>query len=78
MTRTESIKQLNYFCENLLVDFGSFQDAMHQEETNLNLLNPFPGYSNYPKGTKCTSRMPEGNCGMLVGSVCDSRRRSIP
>ena len=35
MTRTESIKQLDYFCTNLLVDFGSFQDAMHQEETNL-------------------------------------------
>ena len=35
MTREESIKQLDYFCENLLVDFGSFQDAMHQEETNL-------------------------------------------
>ena len=35
MTREESMKQLDYFCENLLVDFGSFQDAMHQEETNL-------------------------------------------
>ena len=35
MTREESVKQLDYFCENLLVDFGSFQDAMHQEETNL-------------------------------------------
>ncbi len=35
MTREESVRQLDYFCENLLVDFGSFQDAMHQEETNL-------------------------------------------
>lgn len=35
MTREESVKQLDYFCENLLVDFGSFQDAMHQKETNL-------------------------------------------
>ena len=35
MTRKESVKQLDYFCENLLADFGTFQDAMHQEETNL-------------------------------------------
>ena len=35
MNREESLKQLDYFCKNLLVDFGSFQDAMHQEETNL-------------------------------------------
>jgi deoxyribodipyrimidine photolyase-related protein len=35
MTREESVKQLDYFCENLLADFGTFQDAMHQEETNL-------------------------------------------
>ena len=35
MTREESVKQLDYFCENLLADFGTFQDAKHQEETNL-------------------------------------------
>ena len=35
MTREESVKQLDYFCENLLADFGTFQDALHQEETNL-------------------------------------------
>ena len=35
VTRTESLEQLNYFCTNLLQDFGTYQDAMHHEETNL-------------------------------------------
>ncbi|MGB0279976.1 MAG: cryptochrome/photolyase family protein [Flavobacteriaceae bacterium] len=35
VSRDESLQQLNYFCENLLQDFGTYQDAMHQEETNL-------------------------------------------
>lgn len=35
VSREESLQQLNYFCEHLLQDFGTYQDAMHQEETNL-------------------------------------------
>jgi len=35
VSREESLEQLNYFCEHLLQDFGTYQDAMHQEETNL-------------------------------------------
>lgn len=35
VSRTESLEQLDYFCNNLLQDFGTYQDAMHQEETNL-------------------------------------------
>ena len=34
-TRNESLKQLDYFCDHLLQDFGTYQDAMHQDETNL-------------------------------------------
>ena len=34
-TRKESLKQLDYFCDHLLQDFGTYQDAMHQDETNL-------------------------------------------
>jgi deoxyribodipyrimidine photolyase-related protein len=30
--RTDSLKLLDYFCENLLVHFGDYQDAMHTEE----------------------------------------------
>lgn len=33
--RGEALKQLQYFCENLLVHFGDYQDAMHTEEINL-------------------------------------------
>jgi deoxyribodipyrimidine photolyase-related protein len=35
MDREESLRQLTYFCDHLLTHFGTFQDAMHQEETNL-------------------------------------------
>lgn len=35
VTREESIAQLDYFCEHLLAHFGTYQDAMHQEQTNL-------------------------------------------
>ena len=31
-SREESLKVLTYFCENLLVHFGDYQDAMHPEE----------------------------------------------
>jgi len=34
-SREEAIEQLHYFCENLLVHFGDYQDAMHTEEENL-------------------------------------------
>ena len=34
-TRKDSLAQLDYFCTYLLQDFGTFQDAMHQDETNL-------------------------------------------
>jgi deoxyribodipyrimidine photolyase-related protein len=34
-TRKDSLAQLDYFCAHLLQDFGTFQDAMHQDETNL-------------------------------------------
>ena len=33
--REEALEQLNYFCENLLVHFGDYQDAMHTDERNL-------------------------------------------
>ena len=33
--REEAIEQLDYFCENLLVHFGDYQDAMHTNERNL-------------------------------------------
>ena len=35
VSREESLKQLDYFCDHLLQDFGTYQDAMHQDETNL-------------------------------------------
>ena len=35
ITRTQSLEQLKYFCENLLVHFGDYQDAMHTDETYL-------------------------------------------
>lgn len=35
VSRKESLAQLDYFCEHLLQDFGTYQDAMHQDETNL-------------------------------------------
>ncbi|MEO2062451.1 MAG: cryptochrome/photolyase family protein [Christiangramia sp.] len=34
-SREDSLKVLNYFCKNLLVHFGDFQDAMHTEEAYL-------------------------------------------
>ncbi|NJX15496.1 cryptochrome/photolyase family protein [Tamlana crocina] len=51
ITRKQALEQLKYFCENLLVHFGDFQDAMHTNETylfhsrlsfamNLKLLSP--------------------------------------
>ena len=33
--REEALEQLDYFCENLLVHFGDYQDAMHTDERNL-------------------------------------------
>ncbi len=33
--REEAKEQLDYFCENLLVHFGDYQDAMHSRERNL-------------------------------------------
>ncbi|MGS2726587.1 cryptochrome/photolyase family protein [Psychroserpens sp. BH13MA-6] len=35
INRSQSIEQLKYFCEHLLVHFGDFQDAMHTDETYL-------------------------------------------
>ena len=35
ITRTQSLEQLKYFCESLLIHFGDYQDAMHTEETYL-------------------------------------------
>ena len=35
LSREECLKQLNYFCENLLIHFGDYQDALHTEELNL-------------------------------------------
>ena len=35
VSRAESLKQLDYVCDHLLQDFGTYQDAMHQDETNL-------------------------------------------
>ncbi len=34
-SRADSLKVLNYFCENLLVHFGDFQDALHTEQAFL-------------------------------------------
>ncbi|NNL78885.1 MAG: cryptochrome/photolyase family protein [Flavobacteriaceae bacterium] len=35
ITRFQALRQLDYFCEHLLVHFGDYQDAMHTEEINL-------------------------------------------
>ena len=35
ITRTQALEQLKYFCEELLLHFGDYQDAMHTEETYL-------------------------------------------
>ena len=35
LNRNEAIKQLDYFCENLLIHFGDYQDAFHTNEVNL-------------------------------------------
>jgi deoxyribodipyrimidine photolyase-related protein len=35
ISRVQSLQQLKYFCEHLLVHFGDFQDAMHTNETYL-------------------------------------------
>ena len=32
ITRQQALEQLKYFCENLLIHFGDYQDAMHTEE----------------------------------------------
>ena len=34
-SREEALSQLIYFCENLLVHFGDYQDALHTQEINL-------------------------------------------
>ncbi|MGB1449860.1 MAG: cryptochrome/photolyase family protein [Flavobacteriaceae bacterium] len=34
-SREEALAQLDYFCSNLLVHFGDYQDALHTEEINL-------------------------------------------
>jgi len=35
ITRKQAIAQLKYFCEELLIHFGDYQDAMHTNEVNL-------------------------------------------
>ena len=35
ISREECLEQLEYFCKNLLIHFGDFQDALHTEELNL-------------------------------------------
>lgn len=35
ITRKQALEQLKYFCENLLIHFGDYQDAMHTNETYL-------------------------------------------
>lgn len=35
ISRTQALKQLNYFCEHLLVHFGDYQDAMHTDKIYL-------------------------------------------
>ena len=35
ITRAQALDQLKYFCEELLVHFGDYQDAMHTDETYL-------------------------------------------
>lgn len=34
-SRAESLKVLNYFCDNLLIRFGDYQDALHTEQAFL-------------------------------------------
>ena len=34
-SRKEALEQLDYFCQNLLIHFGDYQDAMHSRERNL-------------------------------------------
>ena len=34
ISREECLEQLEYFCKNLLIHFGDFQDALHTEELN--------------------------------------------
>lgn len=51
ITRSQALEQLKYFCQNLLMYFGDFQDAMHTQQAylfhsrlsfamNLKLLSP--------------------------------------
>ena len=35
ITRKQALEQLKYFCENLLIHFGNYQDAMHTKEDYL-------------------------------------------
>jgi len=35
ISRTQALKQLDYFCEYLLIHFGDFQDAMHTDKIYL-------------------------------------------
>ncbi|WP_033961737.1 cryptochrome/photolyase family protein [Psychroserpens jangbogonensis] len=35
ITRAQAIEQLKYFCEELLIHFGTYQDAMHTKENYL-------------------------------------------
>lgn len=35
ISRTQALKQLNYFCEHLLLHFGDYQDAMHTDKIYL-------------------------------------------
>lgn len=35
ITRVQALEQLKYFCENLLIHFGDYQDAMHTDEDYL-------------------------------------------
>ncbi|WP_044404107.1 cryptochrome/photolyase family protein [Lacinutrix sp. Hel_I_90] len=35
INRTQALEQLKYFCENLLIHFGDYQDAMHTKEVYL-------------------------------------------
>ncbi len=35
ITRKQALEQLKYFCENLLIHFGDYQDALHTDEVYL-------------------------------------------
>lgn len=35
LSREEALEQLDYFCTELLIHFGDYQDALHTEEVNL-------------------------------------------